>query len=57
MDIRAFIASLDVSLPNALFALALAVASMNKIIEMADMVIPGHERPFSVGEEMQNRVQ
>jgi glyoxylase-like metal-dependent hydrolase (beta-lactamase superfamily II) len=36
---------------------ALAVASMNKIIEMADMVIPGHERPFSVGEEMQNRVQ
>jgi glyoxylase-like metal-dependent hydrolase (beta-lactamase superfamily II) len=35
----------------------LAVASMNKIIEMADMVIPGHERPFSVREEMQNRVQ
>jgi len=29
---------------------ALAVASMNKIIEMADMVIPGHDRPFSVGE-------
>jgi len=27
---------------------ALAVASMNKIIEMADMVIPGHDRPFSV---------
>ena len=36
---------------------ALAVASMNKIIEMADMVIPGHDRPFSVREEMQNRVQ
>jgi len=29
---------------------ALAVASMNKIIEMADIVIPGHDRPFSVGE-------
>ena len=36
---------------------ALAVASMNKIIEMADMVLPGHDRPFSVREEMQNRVQ
>ena len=29
---------------------ALAVASMNKIIEMADMVIPGHDRPFSLRE-------
>ncbi len=29
---------------------ALAVASMNRIIEMADMVLPGHDRPFSVGE-------
>ncbi|HPE51304.1 MAG TPA: MBL fold metallo-hydrolase [Methanothrix soehngenii] len=28
----------------------LAVASMNKIIEMADMVIPGHDRPFSLRE-------
>ena len=36
---------------------ALAVASMNKIIEMADMVIPGHDCPFSVREEMKNRVQ
>jgi glyoxylase-like metal-dependent hydrolase (beta-lactamase superfamily II) len=29
---------------------ALAVASMNKIIEMADMVIPGHDCPFSLRE-------
>ena len=29
---------------------ALAVASMNKIIEMADIVIPGHDRPFSLRE-------
>lgn len=29
---------------------ALAVASMNRIIEIADMVIPGHDRPFSVRE-------
>lgn len=36
---------------------ALAVASMNKIIAIADMVIPGHDRPFSVREEMQDRVQ
>ena len=36
---------------------ALAVASMNKIIEMADIVIPGHDCPFSVREEMKNRVQ
>ena len=36
---------------------ALAVASMNKIIEMADMVIPGHDCPFSVREKKKNRVQ
>lgn len=36
---------------------ALAVASMNKIIAIADVVIPGHDRPFAVREEMQNRVQ
>ena len=29
---------------------ALAVASMNKIIAIADVVIPGHDRPFSVRE-------
>lgn len=29
---------------------ALAVASMNRIIKIADMVIPGHDRPFSVRE-------
>jgi len=28
---------------------ALAVASMNRIIAIADIVIPGHDRPFSVG--------
>jgi len=36
---------------------ALAVASMEKIIAIADMVIPGHDRPFAVREEMQDRVQ
>lgn len=36
---------------------ALAVASMDKIIAIADMVIPGHDRPFSVQEEMQYLVQ
>ena len=34
---------------------ALAVASMNKIIEMADIVIPGHDRPFSLQEESPER--
>jgi glyoxylase-like metal-dependent hydrolase (beta-lactamase superfamily II) len=34
---------------------ALAVASMNKIIEMADMVIPGHDRPFSLRVESLER--
>ena len=29
---------------------ALAVASMDKIIAIADMIIPGHDRPFSVRE-------
>ena len=29
---------------------ALAVASMNKIIAIADMIIPGHDRPFFVRE-------
>jgi glyoxylase-like metal-dependent hydrolase (beta-lactamase superfamily II) len=29
---------------------ALAVASMNKIIAIADVVIPGHDRPFSLRE-------
>jgi glyoxylase-like metal-dependent hydrolase (beta-lactamase superfamily II) len=29
---------------------ALAVASMNRIVEMADIVIPGHDRPFSLRE-------
>ncbi len=29
---------------------ALAVASMDKIIAIADLVIPGHDRPFSVRE-------
>lgn len=33
----------------------LAVASMNRIIEMAYMVIPGHDRPFSLREESPER--
>ena len=34
---------------------ALAVASMNKIIAIADVVIPGHDRPFSLQEESPER--
>ncbi len=34
---------------------ALAVASMNKIIAIADVVIPGHDQPFSLREESPER--
>lgn len=34
---------------------ALAIASMKKIIEIADIIIPGHDHPFSVREERPER--
>lgn len=34
----------------------LAVSSMSRIIEAADIVVPGHDRPFSVAEGMYTRL-